>query len=274
MTRKIRYLTESSRFLLLLATSCLFLFPLVWMLLGSLHEPTSLYSGDLLTSPMTTSNYSGAWSSAGLHRALFNSVVVTSVQISLNLVLCTAAGFGFAKFRFRGREPLFFGILGFTLLPTQIIMVPLFLIVKQLGWIDSYQGLIIPIGVSAFGVFLMRQFIAALPDELIDAMRVDGAGNLRILWRLIVPLSRPALVTLAVLTALASWDEFLWPLIVVSSKEMQTMPLAIAALHGLYQAPVTWLLAVATIMVLPPVIAFMLAQRQIVESVGQTGIKG
>jgi ABC-type glycerol-3-phosphate transport system permease component len=160
-----------------------------------------------------------------------------------------------------------------TLLPLQVIMMPLFLIVKGLGWVDTYQGLILPTAASAFGVFFMRQYIGTIPDDYIDAARVDGATELTVFRRVVLPQCRPALVTLGVMVALASWDEFLWPLIVVGGAELATAPLAMAQLKSLYQTPFHHVLAIAVVMVLPPLVAFLFAQRQIIRSISQTGIK-
>jgi multiple sugar transport system permease protein len=238
--------------------------------LGSFNKTSAQVVGVSLLpigSP-TLHNYPAAWSSgSGFGRPLLNSVIVTSCQIALNMFAACLAGFGFAKYKFRGREALFLGIIALTLLPIQMIIIPLFLVIKHLGWQDSYQGLIIPTAVTALGVLIMRQFIAGLPDELIDAARVDGAHDFRIWYRLIVPLSAPALVTVGVLTGLASWDSLIWPLILISSTPMQTMSLAIAALNSVYQAPLTWLMAMATVMVLPPLLAFIASQGRLVQSV-------
>jgi ABC-type glycerol-3-phosphate transport system permease component len=195
-------------------------------------------------------------------------------QILIQVFLSALAGFGFAKHDFRGKEFLFIIVLSMTLLPLQVIMIPLFIIIKQLNWINTYQGLIIPTAVSAFGVFFMRQFIAAIPNDYIDAARVDGASELGIFFRVVLPMSRSALITLALLAGLASWDEFLWPLIVVTDQELATLPLGIAYLRSLYSAPANWLLAVAVVAVLPPLVAFFFSQRQVMESAAQTGIKG
>jgi ABC-type glycerol-3-phosphate transport system permease component len=169
---------------------------------------------------------------------------------------------------------MFVIILGMSLLPLQIIMIPLFVIVKQLGWINTYQGLIIPISINAFAVFFMRQFITSIPNEYIDAARVDGSGELNIFFQIVVPMVKPALATLALLAALASWDEFLWPLIVISDQDLATLPLGISYLKSLYQAPAHWLLAVSVVMALPLLLIFLFAQQRIIESAAQTGIKG
>ncbi len=264
------------RFVILVALALVTLFPLAWIVSGSFKplEQVFLIPIKWIPDPIRWQNYPEAWTSQNFTQNLINSIIVTFSQVFIHVFFSTLAGFGFAKHNFPGKEVLFVIVLSMTLLPLQVIMVPLFIIIKQLGWINTYQGLIIPTAVSAFGVFFMRQFIASIPDEYIDAARVDGASELGIFFRVVVPMSSPALATLALLVGLASWDEFLWPLIVVSDQQLATLPLGIAYLKSLYQAPAHWLLAVSVVMALPLLIVFIFAQRRIIESAAQTGIKG
>lgn len=263
------------RLSILLALAAATIFPLAWAVSGSLKPLEQVFTIPVkwIPDPILLQNYPDAVEATDFVRPLANSVIVTGAQIAINVVLCSLAGFGFAKYRFPGREQLFLGVLAMTLLPLQVIMIPLFLIVKELGWVNTYQGLIIPTAASAFGVFFMRQYISTIPTDYIDAARVDGASELTIFRRIVLPLCRPALVTLSVLVALASWDEFLWPLIVVGGRELATASLAVAQLRSLYQTPFHYVLAVAVVMVIPPLVAFLFAQRQIIQSVSQTGIK-
>lgn len=246
------------------------LYPVVWMILGSLGRDSSqLVNGSFLPlNHPTVSNFPKAWKSSDFGRPMLNSVIVVVFQVAISMLTASLAGFGFAKYRFRGREAIFLTIIALTLLPVQMIVIPLFLIVRDLGWENSYQGLIVPTAASALAVLIMRQHIAALPDELIEAARIDGAHDLWIWYRIIVPLSGPALITVGVLTALASWDQLIWPLVLVSSSSMETMPLALASLNSLYQAPLTWLMAMATVMAVPPLFAFALSQGKLVQNVG------
>lgn len=255
----------------LLACACIVaLYPVVWMVTGSLGRSSAgLVSGGFLPlDHVTLSNYPRAWRSGGFARPLLNSVIVTGCQIAINMVISSLAGFGFAKYRFRGRHWLLLAVIALTLLPIQMIIIPLFLIVRHLGWQNSYEGLIVPTAASALAVLIMRQHISSIPDELIEAGRLDGARDLRIWYQIVLPLSRPALLTVGVLTALTSWDQLIWPLVLVSTTNMTTMPLALAALNSVYQAPLTWLMAMATVMALPPVLAFCLSQGKLVENVG------
>ncbi len=270
-----RQSTNLVRLAVLLALAAVTLFPLAWIVTGSLKPLEQVFAIPVqwVPDPIQPQNYPDAIQATDFSRPLLNSVIVTSSQVAINLVLCSLAGFGFAKYRFRGREQLFLGVLAMTLLPLQVIMIPLFLIVKGLGWVNTYQGLILPTAASAFGVFFMRQYISTIPSDYVDAARVDGASELTIFRKVVIPQCIPALVTLGVMVGLSSWDEFLWPLIVVGGRELATAPLAMAQLRSLYQTPFHFILAVAVVMVIPPLLAFLFAQRQIIQSVSQTGIK-
>jgi len=270
-----RTFDQAVRLAILLALAAVTIFPLAWMVSGSLKPLEQVFTIPVqwIPNPVQPLNYPSAITFTGFARPLLNSVIVTTSQIVINVILCSLAGYGFAKYRFPGHAQLFLGVLAMTLLPLQVIMIPLFLIVKNLGWINSYQGLIIPTAASAFGVFFMRQFISTIPSDYIDAARVDGAGELAVFRKIVLPQTVPALVTLGVLVALSSWDEFLWPLIVVGGKDLATAALAVAQLRSLYQTPFHYILAVAVVMVIPPLVAFLFAQRQIIQSVSQTGIK-
>jgi ABC-type glycerol-3-phosphate transport system permease component len=256
--------------------AAIMLFPVVWIVSGSLKPLEQVFAIPVkwIPDPIQWRNYPEAWTSENFTRNLINSLIVLFAQVGIQVLFSSLAGYGFAKHNFPGKEIMFVIILGMSLLPLQIIMIPLFVIVKQLGWINTYQGLILPISVNAFAVFFMRQFITSIPSEYIDAARVDGAGELNIFFQIVAPMVKPALVTLAVLAALASWDEFLWPLIVISDQDLATLPLGISYLKSLYQAPAHWLLAVSVVMATPLLLIFLVAQQRIIESAAQTGIKG
>ncbi len=269
-------LFKAGRFALLCIFAAIMLFPVVWIVSGSLKPLEQVFAIPVkwIPDPIQWRNYPEAWTSENFTRNLINSLIVLFAQVGIQVLFSSLAGYGFAKHDFPGKEIMFVIILGMSLLPLQIIMIPLFVIVKQLGWINTYQGLILPISVNAFAVFFMRQFITSIPSEYIDAARVDGAGELNIFFQIVAPMVKPALVTLAVLAALASWDEFLWPLIVISDQDLATLPLGISYLKSLYQAPAHWLLAVSVVMATPLLLIFLVAQQRIIESAAQTGIKG
>ncbi len=268
-------LTSLVRVGLLAGFAVVTLFPIAWIVSGSLKPLEQVFSLPVqwIPDPFVIANYPDAMRQANFLRPMLNSVLVTTAHVLINLVIASLAGYGLAKFRFRGRGIVFITILTMTLLPLQVIMIPLFLIVNGLGWFDTYQGLILPTAASAFAVFLMRQFIMTIPNDYLDAARIDGAGELAVFRYAVLPQLGPALVTIGVLVTLASWDEFLWPLIVVGGSDLSTAPLALSRLDSLYQTPFNFLLAAAVIMFLPPLVVFIFAQRQIIETVSQTGIK-
>lgn len=263
------------RFSFLAVVAIVMLFPLAWILSGSLKPLVQVFSIPVtwIPRPVEFSNYIDAWLSSNFTRNLINSAIVLAGQVTIQVTFSTLAGYGFAKHHFPGKEAVFVLVLSMSLLPLQIIMVPLFLIVKTFHWINTYQGLILPVAVNAFGVFFMRQFMETIPSDYVEAARIDGLGELGICTKIVAPMASSAITTLAVLAGLDSWNLFLWPLIVVSSQHLATMPLGIAYLRSTYEVPANWLLAVAVVMVLPPLILFAFAQKRIMESAAQTGIK-
>jgi multiple sugar transport system permease protein len=207
-------------------------------------------------------------------RFYFNSVFIAVMTTFGQLLFCSLAGFGFSKYKFPGRETLFTVVLSISMIPFIAIVIPLFVVVRDLGWLDSYPGLIVPALVSPFGIFLMRQFIGELPNELIDAARIDGSGELGIYFWIILPLIKPALATLAIISFLASWDSFLWPLIIVNRTEMFPLTLGLGKFQGEHYTVWNELMAVAFISVLPSLVVYIIFQRQFVKGVVMTGIKG
>ena len=192
-----------------------------------------------------------------------------------SLLLNSFAAFAFAKYPFRGRNTLFIGLLATMMIPGQVTMIPSFLLLKQLAWLDTYAGLIVPGLASAFGIFFLRQAMLTIPDEFLDAARLDGASELAIYRRVALPLVRPALATLAVFTFLGVWNDFLGPLIVVKSEEMKTLPLAISALSaGHYVMSWPLLMAGTSFVVVPVLVVYLLAQRHFVDGIAAGGLKG
>ncbi|WP_019135184.1 carbohydrate ABC transporter permease [Cellulomonas massiliensis] len=254
----------------------LVLTPFVWMLLGSVKT-----DGELRRNPPTWWPQEATWDN---FRELFtrldfaqfftNSLAVALAVTLGNLVFCSMLGYAFAKIDFVGRTWLFRIVLATLMIPGMVTLVPLFVLVSQLGMVNTYWGLILPFLAGPFGVFLMRQFMLGIPDELIDAARVDGAGELRIFWQVVMPLCKPALATLAILTFLASWNNFLWPLVVASTEDMYTLPVALALYSvGQNQTQYGLLLAGAVVVLLPILIVFLLLQRHFVQGLATTGLK-
>ena len=250
--------------------------PFVWMILGSFKG-----QGELLRVPPTwlpespsLNNYRDLFSKQSFLRYFVNSTVVAVAVTFGNLLFCSMLGYALAKLEFRGKRLVFGLVMGTLMVPGMVTFVPLFVMVANLGLVDSYPGLILPFLVTPFGVFLMRQFMTTLPDDLLDAGRVDGAGELRIFRQIILPLCGPALATLGILSFLGSWNSFLWPLVVAQTQEHYTLPVALALFStGQNVTNYGLLLAGATVVVLPILIVFLIFQRRFIEGIATTGIK-
>ena len=203
-----------------------------------------------------------------------NSLFVASAVTLLNLLTCSLAGYSFAKFHYPGRDLLFGTVLATMMIPLASMIIPLFIVVRDLGWVDSYLGLIIPAGTSAFGIFLMRQFMMAIPDDLLDAARLDGSSEPRIFFAIVLPMSKTALSSLAIFIFMWNWDSFFWPLLVATDDRYRTLPLGIALFESSYGTNYPQLMAVALLAMLPVLIAFLILQRNFIEALTMSGIKG
>jgi multiple sugar transport system permease protein len=250
--------------------------PFAWMVLGSFKSDGELRRNPPTWWPETASldNYTQLFSRLNFGQYFLNSTLVAVTVTVGNLVFCSMLGYALAKLRFRGQKIVFTAVMATLMIPGVVTFVPLFVLVANAGLIDSLPGLILPFLVSPFGVFLMRQFMLGLPQELIDAGRVDGAGELRIFARIILPLCGPALATLGILTFLGSWNNFLWPLVVAQTEQTYTLPVALA-LYSTGQNITQYglLLAGATVVVVPILIVFLVFQRRFIEGIATTGIK-
>lgn len=250
--------------------------PLYWTIISSLTTNAAIFATPVQWIPTSLhpENYSQALAAASFGRFFLNSTVVGLAVTLTTLVSSALAGYGFAKFRFPGKRVLFVVVLIALMVPFQAIMIPLFVLARQLGWLNSYAGLIVPGAVSGFGIFLMRQFMSKLPDALLEAARLDGCNEIQLFLRVALPLSRSALSALAVLTFLASWNNFLWPLIVAQSPDVFTVPLGIVQFRGSYFTNYTQILAVALVAAAPVVVLYLTMQRQIISTFASSGIKG
>jgi len=250
--------------------------PFLWMVLGSFKT-----QGELLRVPPTwwpdkptTQNYRDLFGKASFPRYFLNSTVVALVVTAGNLTFCSMIGYALAKLRFKGRNALFVLVMATLMIPGMVTFVPLFVLVTNAGLANSYPGLILPFLVSPFGVFLMRQFFLGLPDDLMDAGRVDGTSELGIFARIMLPLTRPALATLGILTFLGSWNNFLWPLVVAQTEDKYTLPVALA-LYSTGQNAQNFglLMAGAVVVVLPVLVMFLAFQRHVTKGIAITGLK-
>ena len=260
--------------LALLAT--LTLAPLLWMLAASLMPPgeANSYPPRLWPSVITFEHYAVLFTRLDLARYLLNSTLLASAVTLISLLINSMAGYAFAKFRFRGRDPLFRGLLAALAIPAQAAMLPLFLLLKQFGLINTWWGVMIPGLASIFGIFLIRQYLLAIPDSLLDAARMDGAGEFRIYWALVLPLCRPILVTLAIFTFLGVWNDFMWPLIILSDSSRYTLPVALANLLGEHVQDTELMMAGSVLTVLPVLLLFVALQKQYIAGILMGGMKG
>jgi len=250
--------------------------PFVWMLLGSFKTTAELRQVPPTWWPenFTLDNFTNLFGRENFARYFFNSTVVAvSVTIG-NLVFCSMLGYALAKLEFPGKRVVFLLVLATLLVPSVVTFMPLFLVASNLGILNTHAGLILPFLAGAFGVFLMRQFIMGIPDELLDAARVDGAGEYYIFWRIVMPLCGAPLATLAILTFLGSWNSFLWPLVAALTQDLYTLPVAVALFStGQQESNIALQLAGAVIVVAPVVLIFIVLQRFFTQGIAMTGIK-
>lgn len=251
------------------------LFPFAWMLRSAFADDTFVRGVSLLPERFTLDNFASAWLDGGMGVAMLNGAIVTLGILALQLATGIPAAYVFAKLRFRGRDSWYAIVLVSLLVPAQAIAVPMFLGVNVLGLTNTYTALILPFSVSAFGIFLLRQYMVTIPDALLDAARMDGFGHGRILLRVVVPLSRPAILTFSLFSVFASWNEYLWPLLVARTSEMRTPPLALALLQS---DPVNvdfgGLAAAAVIVTLPVLVLFLFARRSFVAGIAGGEVVG
>ena len=269
--------------LVLIPATILLIFPFVWLIVTSVETPAEAlhFPPVLIPRELHFANYPNALAAAPFGRFFLNSAVVAVTTVVCNLVFCSLAGYAFARLRFLGRGALFAVIMTTLMVPFQVTMIPQFIITKWLGvhvlaqvGINHLGALILPNAATAFGIFFLRQFFKTLPVEYEESARVDGASRLKVLWRIVLPLSMPALATLAALTFLDSWNNFLWPLIAVTSTSQMTLPLGLATFQGAHQTEWTLLMAANVMSLIPMLGIFILAQRHFVRSVAATGLAG
>jgi len=252
------------------------LIPLAWMVSAS-FMPTgeaSMYPPRLLPSAATLMHYRDLFTRMNMGRSFLNSTIIALAVTAASLLLNSMAGYAFAKLRFRGRDRLFGFLLAALVIPTQIGMLPLFLMLKSAGLVNTYWGAILPGTASIFGIFLMRQFMTSIPDDLLDAARIDGASEWAIYWSMVLPLARPILVTLALFTFMASWNDFMWPLIVLTDEQKYVLPVAIASLVGEHAQDIELMMASSVLTVIPVLVLFICLQRYYIAGLMMGSVKG
>jgi len=264
------------KYLVLAGGAFLMVFPFVWMMIASLMTAGEIQMRPPVWLPAQPQfdNYSELARSIPIGRLYFNSLFTSGIIVLGVLLSSSLAGFAFAKYRFPGRELLFYLILATMMIPFFVTLIPVFFIVRQLGWIDTYQGLVVPGLASAHGIFLTRQFMVTVPAELLDAARIDGASEPMIYWRIVIPLVQPALASLGTFTFIGSWNNVLWPLRVLNSRELFTLPLGINSLRSLYADNTNLLMAGTAVAVVPMLLLFVFLQRYFIKGIALTGLKG
>jgi multiple sugar transport system permease protein len=251
--------------------------PFIWMLSGSFKTQRELLqtTPSLIPQDPTLANYERFWERLNLPRFFWNSFFIAGMITLANLLFCSMVGYALAKLRFAGRNALFLLVLGTLLVPGAVTLVPLFVLMAKLELVDTLWAVILPVAAGPLGVFLMRQFMLGIPTDLIEAARVDGAREFTIFWRIVLPLSVPALAALAIITFLPAWNALLWPLVVLTSQENFTLPVALAIFsRGQFQADYGLLMAGSVALVVPVIVIFLVLQRQFTQSATMTGIKG
>jgi multiple sugar transport system permease protein len=259
----------------LLALSAATLFPLVWMVSVSLMPAAEAqhFPPPLFPKAPTLEHYRTLFARLDLARYLFNSTLIAATVTLVSLLLNSMAGYAFAKLRFKGRDRLFSLLLASMVIPAQVAMLPLFLMLKELGLVNSYGGIIVPGLASLFGIFLIRQYALSIPDSLLDAARIDGASEFRIYRTLVLPLCKPILVTLAIFTFMGTWNDFMWPLVVLTDDDLYTLPVALANLMGEHVQDAELMMAGAVLTVLPVILLFLLLQRYYIEGLVLGSVK-
>jgi multiple sugar transport system permease protein len=252
------------------------LFPLAWMLCASLMAPgeASTYPPPVLPASPTLENYRVLFAEHGLLRQAFNSLLISLLATVLSLAFNLSAGYAFAKLRFRGRERIFRLLLGALVVPAQITMMPLFFMLKRMGLVNTIPGVLVPWLASVFGIYLVKHYAQSIPDELLEAARIDGAGEGRIFLKVVLPLLKPIMVTLAVLAFMGCWNDFMWPLIVLTDRDMQTLPVALATLSREHVQDVELMMAGAVVTVLPVLLLFFALQRYYMQGLLVGSVKG
>ncbi|RSK27761.1 carbohydrate ABC transporter permease [Bacillus sp. HMF5848] len=269
-------LSKSFIYILLTIGGLLMLLPFIWMVSTSLKPANEvmLMPPQWIPSDVQWNNYAEAWAMAPFARYTFNSFLVTILSTIGELITTILAAYAFSRIQFYGKDVVFAVLLGTMMVPGEVLLIPNYVTLSNLGWIDRYEALIVPWLASIFAIFLLRQFFLGIPKELGYAAKIDGCSNFRYLWTIMVPLAKPALITIALLKAIGSWNAFLWPLIVTSSKEMRTLPVGLTQFSTEAGTIYELLMAASTMIILPMVILYLILQKYIIEGVARAGIKG
>jgi putative chitobiose transport system permease protein len=264
-------------YVLLGAIALITLFPLLWLLSTALKSPTeNIFATplQLLPNQPTLNNFVSVWQSLPFGQYLFNSTLVAVLTVGLNVLFCAASAYPIARLSFPGRDWIFVAIVSTIMIPFQIVMIPLYILIVQMGLRNTYLGMIFPSLASAFGIFLLRQAFISVPKEMEEAGRMDGCSELGLWWHIMLPAIRPSLVTLAIFVFIGSWSDFIWPLIVIQDEQLYTLPLGVAKLAGTFSLDWRLVAAGSVISIAPVLILFLFLQRYIVPTETDAGVKG
>lgn len=260
---------------LLMAGAGVMVFPLYWMFATAIRPRKELFSGEfnLFPSELVWSNFSEAWGKLPFTQFYINSIVIAVVAVAVTVFINLLAGYTFAKYEFPGRNILFLLLISTLMIPIQVIMVPEFLIVSQLGWVNTYAGVIAPRAAEAFGIFMVRQFMVSIPDELLEAARLDGASEFKIFLRVVLPLSWPVIAVLTIFTFMWRWNDFAWPLVVLQERSTYTVPLGLNLMKGQFFTDWTGIMSMSLVSILPMLLVFIFFQRYFIQGMATTGMK-
>ena len=269
-----RRIGQAVLILLLLAGGLMMIFPFVWMVSSSFKRPQDLYSLSLIPPVFTLDSYRTVLQDTAYVRWFANSLLIATITTASVAFFDSLAGYTLAKFKFPGAMIIFVLILSTLMVPTEMLVIPWFMMSIEMGWTDSYWGVMFPGVISAFGVFLMRQFFMGVPNELIDAARIDGFNEFQIFWKIALPLVKPAVAALCIFTFLGNWNAYIWPLIVIRSEGMRTLPVGIAFFSSENQAAFDLIMAAASLATVPVIIIFLIFQKHIIKGIALAGLKG
>lgn len=260
---------------LLVAGVGVMFFPLYWMFATAIRPRTELFSGEfnLFPSDLVWSNFTEAWGKLAWTQFYINSIAIAVIAVVVTVFINLLAGYTFAKYTFPGRDILFLLLISTLMIPIQVTMVPAFLIVAELGWVNTYQGVIAPRAAEAFGIFMVRQFMVSIPDDLIEAARLDGAGEFGIFWKIVLPLSWPIIAVLTIFTFMWRWNDFAWPLVVLQEQSAYTVPLGLNLMKGQYFTDWTGIMAMSLVSILPMLLVFIFFQRYFIQGMTTSGMK-
>jgi len=271
-----RRFTKWGSYILLSMVAVIMAVPFLWMISTSLKGSQEVYRvpPTLFPSELHWENFTHVLDTVPFGRFYLNTIIVTTIITVSQVVTAILAAYVFARIPFPGRDTIFYLYLATLIVPTQVTMLPLFLLISRLGWIDTYQALTVPFLANAFAIFFLRQFFLTIPIELEDAAKLDGCGRMRFLIQIMLPLSRPALATITLFIFLGYWDDYLWPLVVTNSTDMRTLAIGLRFFIDESGAQFHFMMAAALMAVTPIIVVFFFAQRQFIEGIALTGTKG